>query len=109
MSDSTSTNDNTRTLVKREIKLIGDKSSCSACDSGDQFFSSVKKPNLDYKYVDINSPEGNNKFEQTHTEYMPIIEDCKTYSNGETKCETKNRFDKNDWNDLNESTTTSTG
>jgi hypothetical protein len=109
MADSTSTgNDNTRTLVKREIKLIGDKSSCSACDSGDQFFSSVKKPNLDYKYIDINSPEGNSKFEQTKTDYMPIVEDCKTYSNGETKCETKNRFAKEDWTDLtNDSTTTS--
>lgn len=103
----TSENDSTRTLVKREIKLIGDTSSCPACDTGNQFFSAVKKPNVEYKYIDIKTPEGSSIAENKNMEYMPHIEDCKTFDDGTTKCQTKDRFVKEDWKDLgNESTTT---
>ena len=112
-------NANGKQNFRREIVLVGNKNACGYCFSGDRDLreAAKKNPSIHYRYVPIESEEGERILEEEGVKPerdedgneifpMPFIKDCKVNEKGETvqnSCRKIEGYKKSDWRDLDSS------
>jgi hypothetical protein len=95
--------------VKRSITLIGDTISnepCEICQEADQYLTPLieRDKRIEYKKVEVSTPEGEKLADEKKVKSIPYFEDCKYYA-GKDKPECRKISGwsaEDDWSDLNE-------
>jgi len=94
--------------VKRTITMIGDTTSdepCEICQEADAYLKPLVEHDnrIEYKKVEVSTPEGEKIADAKKVSSIPYFEDCK-YTEGSDKptCTRIKGFDEKDWGDLTE-------
>lgn len=94
--------------VKRTITMVGDTASeepCEICQEADEHLAPLveRDKRIEYKKVEVSTPEGEKYADARKVKSIPYFEDCK-YTEGSDKpsCKRISGFDKEDWADIGE-------